>query len=139
MKDPYSLQRFVEAQGPVFEEVLSELRRGRKTGHWMWFIFPQIQGLSRSQTARKFSISSLAEAEEYVSHAILGPRLRECTRLVNLVHGRSIEEIFGNPDDIKFRSSMTLFVHATPDNAGFKEALQKYFDGEFDPLTVERL
>ena len=139
MTDTYNLQRFLDAQRPVFEEVRSELREGRKTSHWMWFIFPQMDGLGRSELARKYAISSRAEAEAYLMHPILGARLRECTRLVNLVEGRSIEQIFGYPDDMKFRSSMTLFSHATSDNQVFKDALQKYFGGESDPLTLERL
>jgi len=137
--DTYNLQRFLDAQRPVFEEVRSELREGRKTSHWMWFIFPQMEGLGRSELARKYAISSRAEAEAYLMHPILGARLRECTRLVNLVEGRSIEQIFGYPDDMKFRSSMTLFSHATSDNQVFKDALQKYFGGESDPPTLERL
>jgi uncharacterized protein (DUF1810 family) len=137
--DPYDLQRFVDAQNRCYERVCSELRDGRKTGHWMWFIFPQINGLGYSQTARAFAISSKAEAEAYLGHPLLGPRLRECTRLVNLTEGRSIEQIFGHPDDLKFRSCMTLFAHATPDNQVFVDALQKYCAGVFDPLTLERL
>jgi len=137
--DPYNLQRFVSAQEPVFEQVVSELRQGSKRTHWIWFIFPQIEGLGHSQTARKFSLSSLQEAQAYINHSLLGQRLRECTHLVNLVKGRSIDEIFGYPDDLKFRSSMTLFANATSDNAVFKDALQKYFNGQFDPLTIERL
>jgi uncharacterized protein (DUF1810 family) len=137
--DPFDLKRFVEAQAPVFEDVLSELRRGFKRTHWIWFIFPQIAGLGHSQMAKKFSISSLAEAEAYIKHPVLGPRLRECTRLVNQVQGRSSEQIFGYPDDLKFRSSMTLFTLVTPDKAVFKEALKKYFHGELDPSTLQRL
>lgn len=139
MNDPFNLQRFVEAQAPVFEQARSELREGRKTGHWMWFIFPQIQGLGSSSMAREFAIGSLAEAQEYLKHPILGPRLRECTRLVNEVKDRSIHQLLGYPDDLKFRSSMTLFAHATADNQVFMDALQKYFAGEFDRLTLERL
>ena len=105
----------------------------------MWFIFPQIQGLGHSQLAKEFSISSRAEAEAYLNHSILGTRLRECSRLVTLAEGRSISQILGYPDDMKFRSSMTLFAHATSDNQVFKDALQKYFEGEFDRLTLERL
>jgi len=105
----------------------------------MWFIFPQIHGLGRSSLSQKFAISSLAEAEAYIRHEILGPRLRECTRLVNAVRGRSAYEIFGSPDDVKFRSSMTLFSHATTENEIFEQALQKYFNCEPDPLTIERL
>jgi uncharacterized protein (DUF1810 family) len=137
--DQFDLQRFIDAQTPVFEQVISELRRGFKRTHWIWFIFPQIAGLGHSQMAKKFSLSSLAEAQAYIKHPLLGPRLRECTRLVNQVEGRSIQQIFGYPDDLKFRSSMTLFAQATPDNALFQEALQKYFNGELDSQTVERL
>jgi uncharacterized protein (DUF1810 family) len=105
----------------------------------MWFIFPQVQGLGYSPMAQKFAISSLEEAKAYLQHPILGPRLRECCRLVNLIEGRSIEKIFGYPDDLKFRSSMTLFAHAASDNQVFKDALDKYFSGESDRLTLERL
>lgn len=119
--------------------VLAELRAGRKTTHWMWFVFPQIQGLGHSPTAQYFAIASRTEAEIYLRHPLLGPRLRECTRLVNETEGRSIEEIFGYPDDLKFRSSMTLFAHATADNRVFLAAIGKYFRGEYDPLTVARL
>jgi uncharacterized protein (DUF1810 family) len=139
MNDPYGLQRFVDAQNPVYDKVCSELRDGRKKSHWMWFIFPQVEGLGSSELARKFANSSLAEAAAYLAHPVLGSRLTECTRLVNLVEGRAIEQIFGYPDDLKFRSSMTLFVHATPDNRVFVDALQKYFGGEFDPATLARL
>jgi uncharacterized protein (DUF1810 family) len=135
----YKLERFVNAQRPVFEDACAQLREGRKQSHWMWFIFPQIEGLGRSETARTFAISSREEAEAYLEHPVLGPRLRECARLVNLVEGRSAEEIFGRPDDLKFRSSMTLFAHATSDNQVFIGALRKYFGGAFDPMTLERL
>jgi uncharacterized protein (DUF1810 family) len=137
--DPYDLQRFLDAQNPVFEEVCAELQAGQKRRHWMWFIFPQLRGLGSSQMAFKFGIASRREAEAYLQHPVLGPRLRECTRLVNLVEGRSIQQIFGSPDDLKFRSSMTLFASATPDNQVFKDALQKYFSGEADRVTIERL
>ena len=139
MSDPYNLQRFVNAQNPVCVQVCSELRQGQKVTHWMWFIFPQIKGLGSSPTAIEFAISSLQEAEAYVRHPILGPRLRECCRLVILVEGRSIHQIFGYPDDLKFRSSMTLFARTTHENQIFKDALQKYFAGEPDRLTLERL
>lgn len=139
MSDPYHLQRFVDAQNSVFDEVCSELRRGQKQSHWMWFIFPQIKGLGHSQTAREYAISSREEAAAYLQHPVLGPRVRECTRLVNLIAGRSVEQIFGYPDDLKFRSSMTLFAHATSENEVFTDALQKYFAGEFDRLTLELL
>ncbi|HEY6291252.1 MAG TPA: DUF1810 domain-containing protein [Terriglobia bacterium] len=137
--DPHNLQRFVDAQDFVFEQVCSELRTGHKEGHWMWFIFPQIRGLGYSQTSRQFAISSLQEAEGYLRHPILGPRLRECTELVNLVEGRSIEQIFGYPDYLKFHSCMTLFARATSENQLFEDALQKYFEGKHDSSTLERL
>jgi uncharacterized protein (DUF1810 family) len=140
VNDPHDLQRFVDAQAPVFEQVCAELREGRKRSHWMWFVFPQIKGLGQSEAARRFAISSPEEAEAYLQHPILGPRLRQCTRLVNLVEGRSIEQIFGHPDDVKFRSSMTLFAHVASENRVFQEALQKYFGGKPDEhLTLERL
>ncbi|MES2355496.1 MAG: DUF1810 domain-containing protein [Pseudomonadota bacterium] len=139
VNDPYNLQRFVIAQHPVYAQVSNELREGCKRGHWMWFIFPQIQGLGQSPLSVQFAISSLEEAKAYLAHSILGQRLRECTQLVNLVDGRSIEEIFGYPDDMKFRSSMTLFAHAASANRVFMAALEKYFDGEFDGGTVGRL
>jgi len=137
--DPHNLQRFVDAQEPVFEQVRAELRAGRKTSHWMWFIFPQIAGLGHSPTAIRYAISSRQEAEAYLNHPLLGPRLRECTRLVNFVEGRSIEQILGYPDNLKFRSCMTLFAQVPTDNQIFQDALQKYFGGEFDRLTLERL
>lgn len=134
-----SLERFVQAQEPVIEQVLAELRAGRKTSHWMWFVFPQLRGLDRSPTAQHFGIASRAEAEAYLRHPVLGPRLRQCTQLVNAVRKRSIEEIFGYPDNLKFRSSMTLFANVTADNRVFVDALDRYFGGEHDPLTLERL
>ena len=139
VNDPHNLRRFVDAQSHTIEEACSELRAGRKTGHWMWFIFPQIKGLGYSRLANEFAISSRAEAEAYLNHPILGPRLRECSRLVTLVEGQSIEQIFGYPDVQKFRSCMTLFAHVASDNQVFQDALQKYFAGEFDRLTLERL
>jgi uncharacterized protein (DUF1810 family) len=137
--DPYNLQRFVDAQNFRIENVLAELREGRKRSHWMWFIFPQIRGLGHSPAAQKFAISSREEAEAYLRHSVLGPRLRECTQLVNRVEGRSISEIFGNPDDLKFRSCMTLFAHSTQDNQIYLDALQKYCEGKFDPMTLKAL
>ncbi len=137
--DPYNLQRFVEAQRGVYAQAETELRAGRKQSHWMWYIFPQIQGLGRSSMAQKYAISSLEEAKAYLDHPILGPRLRECTLLVTAVENRSIEEIFGYPDHLKFHSSMTLFAHAAEDNRTFKQALSKYFRSELDAGTSERL
>ena len=139
MPDPHNLHRFLSAQAPVIEHVRAELRAGQKRGHWMWFVFPQIAGLGRSETARRFAIASLDEARAYVAHEILGPRLRECAALVVAVEGRSVGEIFGTPDDLKFRSSMTLFARAATDNFVFKDALQKYFGGAEDRATVERI
>ena len=137
--DPFNLQRFVDAQNLCFESVCSELQIGKKKGHWMWFVFPQIAGLGHSFLAQKFAISSRKEAKAYLGQAILGARLRECTRLVNCLEGRSIEQIFGSPDNMKFCSSMTLFANVTKDNQVFTDALQKYCGGRFDPLTLERL
>ena len=139
VSDPYNLQRFVNAQNPVYEQVCSELRNGQKESHWIWFIFPQLRGLGHSPMALAFGISSREEAEAYLKHAVLGPRLRECIGLVNHLEGRSINEILGYPDDLKFRSSMTLFACVSPDDPIFKDALQKYFGGELDHLTLERL
>jgi uncharacterized protein (DUF1810 family) len=139
VNDPHDLQRFVDAQDPVYQQVCAELRQGRKQTHWMWFVFPQIAGLGHSPTARRFAIASLRQAQAYLEHPVLGPRLRECTRLVNHIEGRTIEQIFGSPDDLKFRSSMTLFAHATPDNQVFEDALRKHCGGRPDPATVERL
>jgi|SRR6185295_12946604 len=139
MDDRFHLQRFVDAQQPVYAAVLSELRAGRKRSHWMWFIFPQISGLGRSATAQAFAVSSLAEAAAYLAHPTLGPRLRECAALVAGIDGRSIGEIFGYPDDLKFRSSMTLFAQAAPEEPIFAACLQKYFGGQPDPETLTRL
>ncbi len=139
MSDPYDLQRFVDAQEPVFDQVRAELRAGRKRGHWMWFLFPQIAGLGLSPTAKKYAIASRAEAAAYLEHPVLGPRLRQCARLVTKIEGRTIGEILGHPDDLKFRSSMTLFAQATPDNKVFIDALEKYFPAGFDRLTLDRL
>ena len=132
-------QRFLSAQAPVIEQVRAELRAGKKRGHWMWFVFPQIAGLGRSETAQKFAIASLDEARAYLAHEILGPRLRECTALVVALQGRTIGEIFGYPDDLKFHSSITLFACATPNESVFQEALNKYFGGAEDMATVERI
>ncbi len=137
--DPFDLQRFVDAQARVYHTVLDELRDGRKRTHWIWFVFPQISGLGSSPTAARYAIASIDEARAYLGHDVLGPRLRECARLVNQVEGRSVTQIFGSPDDLKVRSSMTLFAHATTDNRDFLAVLEKYYDGEEDPQTVARL
>jgi len=135
----HNLERFTEAQDPIYGNVLSELRSGRKRTHWMWFVFPQIAGLGTSRMARTFAISSREEADAYLNHPLLGERLRECTELVLAVEGRTINEIFGSPDDLKFRSCMTLFGNVAADSQVFEDALLKYFNGDPDPLTVERL
>ncbi|WP_256300789.1 DUF1810 domain-containing protein [Haloarchaeobius salinus] len=137
--DPYDLQRFVDAQDPVIDEVKQELRTGRKRSHWMWYIFPQMEGLGKSEMAQRYAISSRSEAKAYLEHPILAPRLRECTGLVNETNDRSANEIFGRPDDLKFRSSMTLFEVVADDPALFRDALEQFFDGEPDPKTLELL
>lgn len=139
MSDPYDLQRFVQAQDRVLEQVRAELREGRKTSHWMWFVFPQIAGLGSSAMSRRYAIASREEAAAYVQHPVLGPRLRECTELMNRVDGRSAAEILGGIDAQKFQSSMTLFAQATADNAVFQHALQKFFGGRQDDATLGRL
>jgi uncharacterized protein (DUF1810 family) len=137
--DPFDLQRFVDAQAHVYATVLRELRDGRKRSHWIWFIFPQLRGLGRSPTAIHYGIASRDEAAAYLAHPVLGPRLRQCTRLVTEIDGRSVEEVFGWPDNLKVRSSMTLFARSTDDNADFLAVLEKFYGGEEDPVTVDRL
>jgi len=139
MDDPYNLQRFVDAQSRVYDEVREELRRGEKRSHWMWFIFPQMKGLGRTSTADYYGIASLEEARAYLAHPVLGPRLRECTMLVNTFLGRSADEIFGGLDAMKFRSSMTLFSRAAAEPREFADALRLYFAKEEDPLTLRLL
>jgi uncharacterized protein (DUF1810 family) len=136
--DPYNLRRFIDAQHPIYGQVRDELQGGQKETHWMWFIFPQIKGLGLSPTAQKYAIQGNDEAKAYLDHPLLGFRLRECTQLVNGVDGRSIEDIFGYPDHLKFHSSMTLFAHVSGD-IPFTAALEKYFDGELDRRTIEQL
>jgi uncharacterized protein (DUF1810 family) len=138
MTDPFDLKRFVDAQAPVYQRVAAELRQGRKQSHWMWFIFPQLAGLGHSPMAQRFAIASREEAIAYLEHGILGPRLRECTVLVNAVEGKTIREILGSPDDLKFRSSMTLFGAVSSDPQ-FSAALDKYYGGEADRRTLELL
>ena len=143
-EDPYQLQRFIEAQAPVWAAVREELAAGEKRSHWMWFIFPQIRGLGSSFMAQRFAISGLKEARAYLAHPLLGSRLRTCAGLVNAVEGRSIHEIFGSPDDLKFHSSVTLFAEAaatqgTTGNEVFAEALAKYFGGVPDAATTRLL
>jgi uncharacterized protein (DUF1810 family) len=139
MNDVHNLQRFVDAQEPVYARVCAELRAGKKQSHWMWFIFPQIRGLGRSETARRFAISSLEEARAYLRHPILGDRLQECSWIVAALKGRSAAEIFGYPDDMKFRSSMTLFWQADPSCKIFADCLDQYFGGQPDPETLALL
>ena len=139
MTDVFRLDRFVEAQAPVYERVLDELRAGRKRSHWMWFVFPQIAGLGHSPTAVFYAIGSLAEAQAYLAHPLLGSRLRECTDLVNRVVGRSATAILGQPDDLKFHASATLFARASSDNDVFQTALDRYFEGRPHEATLARL
>jgi uncharacterized protein (DUF1810 family) len=137
--DPYNLQRFVEAQHRWYGQVCSELKAGCKTSHWMWFIFPQWKGLGQSPTANLYSIASRREAEAYLAHPVLGPRLIECTQFVNGVVGRTVEQIFGDPDNLKFHSSMTLFANVAAENKVFLNALAKYFNGKPDQRTIDLL
>lgn len=140
--DPFDLQRFVDAQERVYDTVLTELRAGRKRSHWIWFVFPQLRGLGSSAMAQRYAISSLDEARAYLAHDVLGPRLRECAQLVARSPQASADALFGWPDDLKVRSSMTLFSRATDDpdaEAVFGEVLTKYYNGEPDPLTIARL
>jgi uncharacterized protein (DUF1810 family) len=139
MSDIFDLERFISAQAPVYSRVVSELGAGRKQSHWMWFIFPQIEGLGFSVMAQRYAVRSRAEAVAYLDHPVLGPRLRECTQLVNAVDGKDIHAILGSPDDMKFKSSMTLFANVTHDNADFVTALRKYYNGEFDEATIAQL
>ncbi|MFC0250270.1 DUF1810 domain-containing protein [Massilia consociata] len=135
----FDLERFVQAQEPVYGTVLKELRAGHKRSHWMWFIFPQIAGLGHSEMAQRYAIASGDEAAAYLAHPVLGKRLRECAGIVAGLDGLSAEEIFGHPDELKFRSSMTLFADVAPDEAVFQACIDKYFDGEPDDATLARL
>jgi uncharacterized protein (DUF1810 family) len=137
--DAYDLGRFVEAQEGVYPRALAELQAAAKRSHWMWFIFPQIAGLGSSPMAQRYAIGSLGEARAYLDHPLLGARLRACTAAVNAASGRSAHAIFGSPDDMKFRSSLTLFARAAPDEPVFAEALARYFGGAPDPLTLAKL
>ena len=133
------LERFVSAQQDVYERALAELRAGDKRSHWMWFVFPQIAGLGLSATAQRYAIADLAEARAYLAHPVLGPRLAECAQALLGVEGRSAERILGYPDDLKLRSSMTLFARAADDPKVFRAVLDRYYDGEDDPATLQRL
>jgi uncharacterized protein (DUF1810 family) len=137
--EPPDLSRFVAAQTPVIADALAELRAGRKRSHWMWFVFPQLRALGRSPTALRYGLADLAEARAYLAHPLLGPRLVECTRAVLGVEGRTAHDILGSPDDLKFRSCMTLFAAADPAEPLFVQALTRFFEGQPDPLTLELL
>lgn len=141
-RDDHDLERFVEAQDGVYERVCAELRAGEKQSHWMWFIFPQVRGLGSSEMAIRYAISSMEEAHAYLEHPLLGARLRECTGIVTGLNGRTVEQIFGYPDNLKFHSSMTLFAQAatiSEEDLVFSQALDKYFSGREDPATLQRL
>lgn len=139
MSDPFNLRRFVKAQDPVYSRVLAELRHGEKRSHWMWFVFPQIQGLGSSPLAECYAISSLDEARAYLDHPQLGPRLIECCEILETIEDSSAEEIFGYPDVDKLRSSMTLFARASDGETIFSRILNKFYAGEADPQTLERI
>jgi uncharacterized protein (DUF1810 family) len=135
--DQFDLRRFVSAQDPVIEDVLDELRAGHKASHWMWFVFPQIRGLGASAMAQRYALASRQEARAYHDHAVLGVRLKTCTRLVLEIEGRTIGQIFGYPDDLKFHSCMTLFAQVAPEEPIYRTALEKYFGGRLDARTLE--
>ena len=137
--DPFDLARFLSAQDPVYEGVLTELRRGRKRSHWMWFIFPQIDGLGFSSTTRYFSIKSEPEARAYLAHAVLGPRLAQCVETILSLEARPAGQIFGPIDEMKLKSSMTLFAHVAGPDSAFVRVLARYFDGKADRRTLELL
>jgi len=139
MSDPFDLQRFVDAQDRVYEAALAELTAGAKRSHWMWFVFPQIAGLGSSAMAQRYAIASLEEAREYLAHPVLGPRLRDCTAAVLAAPHRDAHRVFGSPDDLKFRSSMTLFTEAAPQDPLFRAALGRFFEGDPDARTLEIL
>ncbi len=134
-----NLQRFLDAQEPVLDQVLTELRAGRKRTHWMWFVFPQLAGLGHSDRARFFAIADLDEARRYLAHPVLGPRLVQCTERVNAVQGKTAHDIFGSPDDLKLRSSMTLFAEAAGQPSPFQHALRRFFAGAPDSKTLQLL
>lgn len=141
MGDRYQLERFVAAQDAdaTYQRAVAELRTGAKRGHWMWFLFPQIAGLGSSATSQRYALASLDEARAYLGHPVLGPRITECAGIVAGTEGRSATDIFGGTDAMKLRSSMTLFAAAAPDEPAFRDVLDKYFDGEPDEATIERL
>ncbi len=139
MEESFNLDRFVVAQEKIYTTVVEELKAGKKLSHWMWFIFPQVAGLGRTEIAKRFAIESIDEAKAYVSHQLLGSRLQECIDLVLAIDGKSANDIFGHPDDLKFKSSMTLFLVATPQIDLFQRAISKYYDGHEDHLTIDLL
>jgi uncharacterized protein (DUF1810 family) len=134
-----SLERYIKAQAPIYAQALAELTRGHKQSHWMWYVFPQFSGLGQSPMSQAYAVQSLQEAREYLSHPVLGARLRECCRVVMALEGKSAHEIFRTPDDLKFRSSLTLFAQAAPEETLFRDLLEKYFGGEEDSATLELL
>jgi uncharacterized protein (DUF1810 family) len=134
-----TLERFVEAQRPVYDDVLRELRSGRKSSHWMWFIFPQLAGLAHSEMSRTYAIRNAAEAQAYVAHPVLGPRLVECCEILLALEGTTASDIFGSPDDLKLRSSMTLFASSSPPGSVFARVLDRYYDGAPDQKTLQLL
>jgi uncharacterized protein (DUF1810 family) len=137
MSDPHNLQRFIDARERDYQSVLAEIKAGQKRSHWMWYVFPQYDGLGFSPTSIHFSIKSLEEVRAYLDHPILGPRLRECVDAFLAITGRSAHEIFGAPDDLKLKSSMTLFAHISPEGSAFEQVLDRYFGGERDGKTLE--
>jgi len=137
--DDFDLERFVAAQARTYDAALAELRRGRKASHWMWYVFPQAAGLGLSPTSQHYAIGSLAEARAYLAHPLLGARLRDCVEALLALDGRSAHDVFGSPDDLKLRSSLTLFAAAAPEEPLFGRALARYFDGRADPRTLEIL
>jgi uncharacterized protein (DUF1810 family) len=141
MEDPYDLQRFVTAQDASgsYQHAVDELRRGRKSSHWMWFVFPQIAGLGQSPTSKLYAISSLAEARAYLDHPLLGARLTQCADILSAHQGRTAEQIFGGIDAMKLRSCMTLFMHAAPEQPVFRHIVEQFFGGIPDPATEQRL
>jgi uncharacterized protein (DUF1810 family) len=137
--DPFDLNRFVQAQEHDFDRALSEIRRGRKQSHWMWYIFPQIDGLGSSSMAKRYAVKSIAEAEGYLRHPVLGPRLIACAEAALAVEGKSAHDVFGSPDDMKLRSSATLFARVSPPGSVFERILEKYFQGKGDDKTLRLL
>ena len=136
MSDPYNLDRFVQAQAEDYDTALAEIRRGRKRSHWMWYVFPQFAGLGSSPMSQRYAITSLRECEAYVRHPLLGPRLRTCSEAVLAIDGRSASDIFGDPDDMKLKSSATLFGCVSPNGSVFDRIIDKYFYGQADALTL---